>query len=266
MKFAANIEMWWTDLPFIERIEQAAIAGFRAIEFWEYQDKDIDAIADEARKHNIEITQFTAWGWDNWMNDPKNTDLFIKQIREACDVGKKLNCKMGTVVGGNDQDGMTQDEMHEQIIRALKEVAPMAEEEDFTLILEPMNIRVDHAGHCLYGSEPGIKICKEVNSSHVKLNWDLYHMQISEGDLCGHLKEGMDQIGYIQLADHPGRHEPGTGEINYVNVLEVAVSLGYQGYFGLECSPFEDEIKAKDRLIKLFKNINHQHNPIDVQT
>lgn len=256
MKFAVNIEMWWTHLPFIKRIEQAAKSGFKAIEFWEYQDKDIDAIALAARENKIEITQFTAWGWDNWMNDPKNIELFISQIKEAFTVGKKLNCKMGTVVAGDDQPGMTQDEMHKQIIRVLTEVAPLAEEENFTLILEPMNIRVDHAGHCLYGSEAAIKICQQVNSSHVKINWDLYHMQISEGDLCGHLNEGINQIGYIQLADHPGRHEPGTGEVNYVKVLEEAISLGYEGYFGLECTPYQDEEQAIDRLINLFKFIH----------
>jgi len=77
----------------------------------------------------------------------------------------------------------------------------------------------------------------------VKINWDLYHMQISEGDLCGRLKDGFDQLGYLQLADHPGRHEPGTGEIHYNRVLRQAYELGYRGYVGLECNPTE-EIKA----------------------
>ena len=90
------------------------------------------------------------------------------------------------------------------------------------LILEPMNIRVDHKGHCLYGSPKPVRICREVNSKMVKINWDLYHMHISEGDLCGHLREGWDQVGYLQLADHPGRNEPGTGEIHYNRVLKEA--------------------------------------------
>ena len=105
------------------------------------------------------------------------------------------------------------------------------------LILEPMNIRVDHKGHCLYGSPDAVRICREVNSPMVKINWDLYHMQLSEGDLCGRLKDGFDQVGYLQLADHPGRHEPGTGEIHYPRVLRQAYELGYRGYVGLECNP-----------------------------
>ncbi len=249
--FAANIEMWWTHLPFLDRIDAAADAGFMAIEIWEYQGKDIDGIIKRLEKHQMELTQFTAWGWDEWFNDPSNLIKIKDQIEEACQLAKRLGCKMGTIVGGDDQPGMTQTEMHEQIAHVLALLAPKVEAADFTLILEPMNIRVDHAGHCLYSSKPAIAICDAVNSSHIKLNWDLYHMQISEGDLCGHIREGIHQIGYMQLADHPGRHEPGTGEINYSRVLSEARKLGYQGYFGLECTPLNNEPEAIERLKQL---------------
>jgi hydroxypyruvate isomerase len=82
----------------------------------------------------------------------------------------------------------------------------------------------------------------------IKINWDLYHMQISEGDLCGHLREGIDQVGYIQVADHPGRHEPGTGEIYYPRVYQELKTLGYTGPIGLECSPSIDETTAIKQL------------------
>jgi hydroxypyruvate isomerase len=111
-----------------------------------------------------------------------------------------------------------------------------------------MNIRVDHKGHCLYGSPDAVRICREVDSTHVKINWDLYHMQISEGDLCGRLAEGFDQVGYLQLADHPGRREPGTGEINYARVLRQAHDLGYRGLVGVECYPSEEPTKAARRM------------------
>ncbi len=160
--------------------------------------------------------------------------------------GQKLNCKMMTVVGGDDQPGMTPAQMHKNIIEGLKKAAPIAEKHEVMLILEPMNIRVDHKGHCLYGSEPAVKICREVGSKFVKINWDLYHMQISEGDLCGHLKDGFDQLGYVQIADHPGRNEPGTGEINYTRVLKQLQTLGYKGYVGLELRPLKDERTAAE--------------------
>jgi hydroxypyruvate isomerase len=243
-KFAVNCEMWFRKLPFLDRVRASAELGFPAIEFWPHTGKDIDALAKLTKELGIEIAQFTAWGFKPGMNEPKNHDLVEKTIREACDVAKKLNVKKMCVVGGDDVKGMTQDEMHEQIIVALKRVKPIVEDAQVMLILEPMNIRVDHKGHCLYGSEKPVKICREVNSPMVKINWDLYHMHISEGDLCGHLREGWDQVGYLQLADHPGRNEPGTGEIHYNRVLKEAWNLGYRDAVGLECNPKGDELAA----------------------
>lgn len=243
-KFAVNVEMWWTKLPFLDRIRQAADYGFPAVEFWPWRNKDLDAVAGLSDELGIEIAQFTAWGFVPGMNDPKNHDRFIEEIEKSCEVAHQLRCKKMTVVGGNDVRGMTQEEMHDHIIAALRRAAPIAEAQDVMLILEPMNIRVDHKGHCLYGSPDAVRICREVGSSHVKINWDLYHMQISEGDLCGRLRDGFDQVGYLQLADHPGRNEPGTGEVHYNRVLREAYELGYQGYVGLECRPKDDEHAA----------------------
>lgn len=245
-KFAVNIEMWWTKLPFLERMKKAAELGFPAVEIWPWQGRDIDAIAGLSQELGIAIAQFTAWGFTPGLNNPKNHADFVKAVEAGCGIAKRLNCKLMTVVGGNDQPGMTQVQMHDNIIQGLKLAAPIAEAHDVTLILEPMNIRVDHKGHCLYGSAPTIRICQAVGSSHVKINWDLYHMHITEGDLCGHLKEGFETktIGYLQLADHPGRTEPGTGEIHYNRVLKEAYDLGYRGYVGLECRPKGTELEA----------------------
>jgi len=247
-KFAINIEMWWKNLPLLERIEKVAEYGFSAIEFWNCGGKDLDAIAAKCKELGISIRQFTAWGFNPALNDPKNHDLFEEKIKEAIQVAKKLNCHKATVVGGNDQEGMTQEEMHQHIITALKRVKPLVEEAGLMLILESMNVRVDHKGHCLYGSPAAVKICREVNSPMIKINWDFYHMHISEGDLCGHLNEGFDQVGYIQVANHPGRHEPGTGEIYYPRVLKELKKLGYDDYVGLECWPAEGEEIAAQRV------------------
>lgn len=243
-RFAVNVEMWFTKLPFLDRLRASADLGFPAVEFWPYENKDIDAIRKLCDDLNIEVAQFTAWGFSPGLNNPENHDAFVKKLEESCQVAKRLNCKMMTVVGGDDQPGMTQADMHQNIIDGLKKGAPVAEKHQVMLILEPMNIRVDHKGHCLYGSEPTVRICRAVDSPMVKINWDLYHMQISEGDLCGRLKDGFDQLGYLQLADHPGRNEPGTGEIHYNRVLKQAYELGYRGYVGLECRPKTTELAA----------------------
>lgn len=247
-KFAVNVEMWWTSLPFLDRIRKTAELGFSAIEFWPWQNKKIEDIASVCKEEGVAVAQFTAWGFFPGLNQPKNHESFVKAIESGCDVAKKLDCKLMTVVGGNDVKGMSQEEMHKNIITGLKQAAPIAESNGITLILEPMNIRVDHKGHSLYGSEAAVRICREVGSPNVKINWDLYHMHISEGDLCRRLREGFDQVGYLQLADNPGRTEPGTGEIYYPRVLKEAYDLGYRGYVGLECRPKQDELTAALRV------------------
>jgi len=245
-KFAVNIEMWFTRLPFMERIKASAALGFPAYEFWPYEPhrERLDEIAKLSKDLGIACAQITAWGFSPGMNDPKNHDAFVEKIDDACQAAKRLNCKLMTVVAGDDIRGMSQRKMHENVIKALKSAVPICEKHDVTMILEPMNIRVDHKGHCLYGSTDAVRICREVNSKYLKINWDLYHMQISEGDLCGHLKDGFDQVGYLQLADHPGRNEPGTGEVHYNRVLKQAYDLGYRGFVGLECRPKTDELTA----------------------
>ena len=250
-KFAVNVEMWWNkEKDFLQRVRNAADLGFPAIEFWDWRSKKaiLPKLADLAAERKIDIAQFTAWGFFPGMNNPQNKDKFLKAVEEGCEVAKQLRCPKMTVVAGNDIKGKSQEEMHKVVIEALKAAAPIAEKHQVMMILEPMNIRVDHKGHCLYGSEAPVKICREVNSPMVKLNWDLYHMHISEGDLCRRLKEGFDQVGYLQVADNPGRNEPGTGEIYYPRVLKEAYDLGYRGYVGLECNPIGDEAVAAQRV------------------
>ena len=249
-KFAVNVEMWFRGFPFLERIRESAKLGFPAVEFWPWNNKDIEATARLSRELNIAIAQFSAWGFSPGLNNPVNHDKFVQAVKDGCKVAKQLNCKKMTVVAGDDQPGMTQELMHENTIIGLKKGAPIAEDNDVMMILEPMNIRVDHKGHSLYGSPPAIRICDEVNSTHVKINWDLYHMQITEGDLCGRLREGFSagQVGYLQLADHPGRWEPGTGEIHYNRVLQEAKHLGYDYYVGLECWQKDGAVTAARRV------------------
>ncbi|MBK7877589.1 MAG: TIM barrel protein [Planctomycetes bacterium] len=243
-KFAVNVEMWWSNLPFLERVKKAAALGFPGIEFWDWRSKDLDALAKLTSELGLAVTQFTGWGFEPGLCNAKHHDEFEAAIRAALEVSKKLGNQHLCVVAGNLQPGRTLAEMHADVITGLKRVAPLAEQAGVTLMLEPMNGRVDHPGHCLYGSADALAIVRAVGSPKVKILWDLYHMQISEGDLCGHLREGYDEITYLQIADHPGRHEPGTGEIHYARVLREAHELGFRGWVGLECSPKGDPLDA----------------------
>jgi hydroxypyruvate isomerase len=243
-KLAVNVEMWWGRLPFVERLEAAAKLGFSAVEFWPWRGKNIDAVGETCQRLKLTISQFSAWGFTPGLNNPANHAKFVDEVGASCEVAKKLGVKLMCVVGGNDIKGMSQQQMHENIIEGLKKGAPVAEQADVTLILEPMNIRVDHKGHCLYGSEAGVRLVKAVGSTHVKVLFDLYHNHITEGDLCGHIRDGYAQLGYVQIADHPGRNEPGTGEIHYPRVLKELWTLGYRGYVGLELRPRKSEAEA----------------------
>ena len=248
-RFAVNCEMWWTDRPFLERLREAAAFGYPAIEFWPWRNKDLPAVAELCGELELEVAQFTAWGFTPGLNDPANHDRFAAEIDASCEAAAVLRCRKMTVVGGNDRDGIEPRAMHDAIVAGLQRVAKTVEDAGVTLILEPMNVRVDHPGHCLYGSAPAIAICERVGSPNVKINWDLYHMQITEGDLCRRLQQGFAQVGYLQVADNPGRNEPGTGEVAWARVLRAARELGYDDYVGLECRPLEGEARAAERIL-----------------
>src|SRR5205807_1981083 len=143
--------MWWSkEKDFLKRLEGAAALGFTAVEFWPWRGKNIPAIAETCERLKLEIAQFTAWGFTPGLNDPANHNRYVEELEASCETAKKLKCKMMCVVGGNDIPGVSQEKMHENIIEGLRKGAPIAEKHGITLILEPMNIRVDHKGHCLY--------------------------------------------------------------------------------------------------------------------
>ena len=247
-RFAVNIEMWFGGMSYPERMRATAALGFPAVEFWPWRDKDLEAIDDTRRELSLEIAQFTGWGFSPPLCDAANHQAFVDEIGKASEVAVRLGARCMTVLAGNDQPGLTRAQMHDNLIAGLELGAAVAEKAGVVLILEPLNTRVDHAGYCLSSSDDAVRICRAVGSSHVKINWDLYHQQISEGDLCGHLRAGFDQIGYVQLADHPGRNEPGTGEVHYNRVLRELFELGYRGLVGLECSPRDGARAAAERV------------------
>jgi hydroxypyruvate isomerase len=235
--FAVNLEMWFKG-PFEHRIQKAADLGFPSVEFWPYQGKNIDALAKLLRENKMTATQFTAWGFGTELNNPRSApDKFLQAIEDSCRVAATLpGCDLFTVVVGNNIKGLSKDAMHAAAVEKIKKAVPLLEKHQKTIILEPMN-PYNHPGHCLYGSQDGIAICKAVDAPWVKLNWDLFHMQRFEGNLIDNMRRGKDYIGYLQLADSPDRNEPGTGEINYTNVFKAARKIGYKRPIGLECSP-----------------------------
>jgi len=252
---AVNIEMWFEG-DFCERIEQAARLGFPAIELWTWRDKDLEKGGELLRRHGMIATQFTAWGFGKEANHPSfPIDRFVEEIAAACQASSLLpGCDRFCVVAGDDIDGLGMDEMHAAVVEKLKAAVPVLEKYRRTAIVEPMN-PYNHPEHCLYGSDDGIAICKAVGSEWVKLNWDLFHMQRFEGNLIDNLEKGREWIGYVQFADSPDRHEPGTGEINYSEVFRKVRELGYTLPLGAECIPKDgDAQRAAERLFIVDSN------------
>ena len=240
---ACNMESWWTDLEFMQRFERAAQAGFSSVEFWEHDknNRNMNAVAALARKLNLNIVQFTGWGGPS-LADTSNHNDFIETMKRVTEIAYQLNAPMFTVVGHQTMKTIPQAESLANLSLALEKAAPILEDAKKMLILEPFN-PVDHPGHFLNGSADALRICREIDSPFIKINWDLYHMQLTEGNIVDNLYAGIDQVGYIQVADIPGRHQPGSGELNYNFIFNAIDAIGYKGPIGLECWPENNDEK-----------------------
>jgi len=162
---------------------------------------------------------------------------YLESVEAAIGLAKSINCHMGITCAGNVQLGITRTQMHAALEKAYGEAAAIAAKHDFTLVVEPLNTHVDHAGYYLDSSDEGAEIVRAINSPNLKLLFDVYHMQIMEGNLIAHIEKHIDIIGHFHSAGVPGRHEVFDGEIHYPAIIRRLESLGYQGCFGLEYMP-----------------------------
>jgi hydroxypyruvate isomerase len=247
--YAVNVEMTWGSLPFLDRIRKVKEAGFSHYEFWPWRGKDIDAIVKLNQELGLTTSQFSAspvkgFGHGITDPDPARREEFEEEIRSALPAARKLGVKKLCVVAGEETKGRSREEQTAAVIACLKAGARIVEPEGITLILEPLNILVDHPRQLVVHSAEAAEILRAVGSPSVKMLFDIYHQQISEGNLSGNIRKYRDLIGYIQLADHPGRHEPNTGEINYPYVLRTIHDIGYRDPIGMEMSPRNDPMVA----------------------
>ncbi len=241
MTYAVNIEMIWSKLPVLERLDKVAEAGFTHYEFWPWRGKDIDAMLKKNQELGLTPVQFSVfWG----ITSPTKREIFLENVRLAIPVAQKLGVKMLCVVAGEVTEGLSIEEQDKAVIDSLKAGAELAAAAGITLILEPLNVLVDHPKQLVVTSEHAARIIKAVGSPNVRILFDCYHQQISEGNLTGNIRKYKDLIGYYQIADHPGRHEPSTGEVNYSNVMRAIHDTGYTGAIGLEMTAKGDTLAA----------------------
>jgi len=248
---------------FYDRFKAAKDAGVDCVDFWGWSAKDIYRIKDIIEENEIVVTSM---GVDTTDPDVRKVfgekrlltrdadafDAFYKASEESIKMAKLLNVPSLIVTTGNTRsDDITRYEQHANIILMLKHVAPLFEDAGVTAIVEPLNILCNHMGYFLSSSYEAFEICNVVGSKNIKVLYDIYHQQITEGNLIPTIRKYFDQIGHFHVADVPGRYEPGTGEINYRNVFKAIEDLGYDKYVGLEYRPSIDSAETVKKVIEL---------------
>lgn len=260
MKYSACIEMLFQEYDFIERIHRAKKTGFDAVEFWLWQPKDIAAVKKALNETGLELGIFQG-NIDGRMIDPADRDVYISGVKESLKTAQELGCRHLFVMTDILKEDRTvseppydipEEDKQANIRYILNALKPYAENYGITLVIEPLNTYVDHKGYYLNRSKPAFDLVREIGSPNIKVLYDIYHMQIMEGNIITTLRDNIDAVGYIHIADVPGRNEPGTGEINYKNVFRVLRGIGYQGLVGFEFLPThgtEDTLKEVFELI-----------------
>jgi hydroxypyruvate isomerase len=241
-KFAANLSMLFTEVPFAQRFERAAQVGFAFVECqfpYELPAEQIKSLLDDHGLtmvlHNLPAGDWAA-GDRGIACDPERVDEFragvVQAIRYATTLGvKKINCLAGKL-----PDGVSEQKARQTLIHNLQHAATELARHDIELLIEPIN-RYDIPGFFLDRTAKALSVIEELGDHRVLLQYDVYHAQRMEGELAGTLQNNLSRIGHIQIADNPGRHEPGTGEINFPFLFALIDRIGYQGVIGAEYKP-----------------------------
>lgn len=223
--------------PFYEACKIVKQSGIPAIEFWGWWDKDLDALVKAQKENDLEIsaccTKFVS------LVDYKERSLYLEGLKASIVVAKKLNTRILISQVGDFLDGVSRENQYQSLVDGLKEAASLLEESGITLVIEPLNDLVDHKGYFLVKSEEAFNIIEAVNSPNVKVVFDIYHQQISEGQLIKNIVSNIDKIGHFHAAGNPGRNELQRGEINYPEVFKAIKETGFKGYVGLEYWPID---------------------------
>jgi hydroxypyruvate isomerase len=218
-------------------MEQIAGYGFRAFENlgaggW----KDKEAVRAKCQELGIRIGAIGAGGsiGGPGPNDPAQHGTFVASVKRAIANARELGTKVLLSLSGRDRKGVSREEQMDALVKAGQEVAPMVEDAGMVLVWEALNVLVDHPGYFLIYSRDGSELVKRTDRPGIKFLFDIYHQQISEGNLINNIRRYIKEIGHFHFADVPGRHEPGTGEINYRNVFKAIYEAGYRDIVACE--------------------------------
>ena len=241
-KFAANLSTMFGETAFLDRFAAARQAGFDAVEFLFPYAFDADDIANRLMRQEQKLVLFNlpAGDWNagerGYACDPRRIGEFQDSVGQALEFAEELQVTQLHCMAGKLPPKVTPERAREVFIDNLKFAAAAAAEQGVRLLIEPINT-FDIPGYFLSGSKQALAIMDEVGADNLLLQYDIYHMQRMEGELAATIRANLPRIGHFQIADNPGRHEPGTGEINYPFLFRLLDELGYDGYLGCEYTP-----------------------------
>ena len=249
IRLSANLSMMFTEFPFLHRFEQAALSGFEGVEFWFPYQWEIDEITEELNKHSLEVVlhNLPAGNWEAGDRGiaciPGREDEFQESIDLGIRYAKALGCQLLHCPVGIAPIELPEATTRRTLMANLRFAAEAAEKEGIRLLIEALNSN-RFPGFYLTHTQQAVELINEVGSNNLRILYDTFHMQIMEGNLATTIQDNLPYIGHIQIADNPGRHEPGTGEINFENLLRFIDEAGYSGWIGCEYIPLGDTIEG----------------------
>lgn len=254
-KFAANLSMLFNEADFLDRFAAAAAAGFKGVEYLFPYAFPAEEIASRLKDNGLEQVLFNlpAGDWDAGDRGigclPDMVDAFREGVDKAIQYAGILGCKQVNCLAGIAPTGASAEQLRETFVGNLRYAADKLKTAGIRLLIEPINV-FDIPGFYLTGTHQALDIIAEVGSDNLFLQYDIYHMQRMEGELAATIERNLAKIAHIQLADNPGRHEPGTGEINYPFLFKHLGAIGYQGWIGCEYKPAETTVAGLGWLAK----------------
>ena len=237
MEYSVCVDALYMNRDFMESVKAVNACGLKNIEFWTWwEGKDIDALAAYIRENDMHVTAFCTRFIS--LTDPAQRGAYLAGLKESIAVAKKLNCRQLITQTGADT-GKPRAEQAQSLADGLKACVPMLTENNITLVVEPLNVRVDHKGYFLSSSDEAAEILNKVGSAQVRMLFDIYHQQITEGDILRHIELHKDLIAHFHAAGNPGRHELYRSELDYGYIFSELRKMGCEGYIGLEYFPME---------------------------
>lgn len=235
-KISCCIDMMFSQMDFYDRISAVKNCGINTIEFWKWTNKDIDRIKKLLDEKEMGLSIFNIDSTDESLSydlsrgilNSGRADEFVGALKESLPVYKKLNAAaMIVLIGENAEYNEA------NVLKCLDAAKPLAEKENVTLIIEPLN-NIDRSGYSMPYSRPVFELLRKVNSPNIKMLYDIYHQNMMGDFSMDDIRKNIDIIGHFHVADAPGRHEPGTGGVDYVKIIKEIDKLSYDGYIGLE--------------------------------